>query len=260
MAIGMKQTLKLSQSLVMTPQLQQAIKLLQLSRLELENLVTQEMIENPILEESPEHDEDEVHKKKMEELYDTEEFQALVQKSIEDKAQSKAIAGGKGGEGKVDDKFCVLKAEVKHFSKIKDEFFPDVPENTKKARASHTFEITEIVLPQGEKDYEKIRVLSKRAGKLIRHLEIDETENEEMKEGIEDDRERGEGLFVFLGTQSKEFVGRVDESKGNEIRTISRSGFIVKTYAIILREDKNGENNETENFEEICGHNKRVND
>jgi len=67
MAIGMKQTLKLSQSLVMTPQLQQAIKLLQLSRLELENLVTQEMIENPILEESPEHDEDEVHKKKMEE-------------------------------------------------------------------------------------------------------------------------------------------------------------------------------------------------
>src|SRR3990167_7231018 len=36
----------------------------------------------------------------MEELYDTEEFQALVQKSIEDKAQSKAIAGGKGGEGK----------------------------------------------------------------------------------------------------------------------------------------------------------------
>ena len=67
MAIGMKQTLKLSQSLVMTPQLQQAIKLLQLSRLELENLVTQEMIENPVLEESPEHDEEEVHKQKMEE-------------------------------------------------------------------------------------------------------------------------------------------------------------------------------------------------
>ncbi|MBI3018219.1 MAG: RNA polymerase factor sigma-54 [Deltaproteobacteria bacterium] len=67
MAIGMKQTLKLSQSLVMTPQLQQAIKLLQLSRLELENLVTQEMIENPVLEDSPEHDDDEVHKQKMEE-------------------------------------------------------------------------------------------------------------------------------------------------------------------------------------------------
>src|SRR3989338_2340722 len=67
MAIGMKQTLKLSQSLVMTPQLQQAIKLLQLSRLELENLVTQEMIENPVLEDSPEHDDEEVRKQKMEE-------------------------------------------------------------------------------------------------------------------------------------------------------------------------------------------------
>src|SRR3989338_6334144 len=95
---------------------------------------------------------------------------------IEFKCKKKLPKPGKGGEGKVDDKFCVLKAEVKHFSKIKDEFFPDVPENTKKARASHTFEITEIVLPQGEKDYEKIRVLSNRAGKLIRHLEIDETE------------------------------------------------------------------------------------
>lgn len=67
MAIGMKQTLKLSQSLVMTPQLQQAIKLLQLSRLELENMVTQEMIENPVLEDSPEHDDEEVRKQKMEE-------------------------------------------------------------------------------------------------------------------------------------------------------------------------------------------------
>jgi RNA polymerase sigma-54 factor len=43
---------KLSQQLVMTPQLQQAIKLLQLSRLELIDLVREEMMENPILEDS----------------------------------------------------------------------------------------------------------------------------------------------------------------------------------------------------------------
>ncbi len=43
--------LKLSQKLVMTPQLQQAIKLLQLSRLELDQMVNQEMVENPLLEE-----------------------------------------------------------------------------------------------------------------------------------------------------------------------------------------------------------------
>jgi len=51
MAIEIKQHLKLSQQLVMTPQLQQAIKLLQLSRMELVDLVREEMMENPILED-----------------------------------------------------------------------------------------------------------------------------------------------------------------------------------------------------------------
>ena len=46
--------LKLQQKLIMTPQLQQAIKLLQLSRLELVQSVSQELIENPVLEEMPE--------------------------------------------------------------------------------------------------------------------------------------------------------------------------------------------------------------
>ena len=44
--------LRLSQRLIMTPQLQQAIKLLQLSRLELQEALTQQMEENPMLEES----------------------------------------------------------------------------------------------------------------------------------------------------------------------------------------------------------------
>ncbi|MFZ5426153.1 MAG: RNA polymerase factor sigma-54 [Thermodesulfobacteriota bacterium] len=51
MALELRQQLKLSQQLVMTPQLQQAIKLLQLSRLELVETVQQEMLENPLLEE-----------------------------------------------------------------------------------------------------------------------------------------------------------------------------------------------------------------
>src|SRR3954463_12074278 len=51
MGLEIKQSLKLSQQLVMTPQLQQAIKLLQLNRMELQEVVTQEMMENPILEE-----------------------------------------------------------------------------------------------------------------------------------------------------------------------------------------------------------------
>lgn len=48
----LRQQLKLSQQLVMTPQLQQAIKLLQLSRLELVDMVHQELEENPVLEEN----------------------------------------------------------------------------------------------------------------------------------------------------------------------------------------------------------------
>ena len=55
MALELKQTLKLTQQLVMTPQLQQAIKLLQLSRIELLDLIRQEMKENPILEEVQEN-------------------------------------------------------------------------------------------------------------------------------------------------------------------------------------------------------------
>lgn len=52
MGLELRQQLKLSQQLVMTPQLQQAIKLLQLSRLELVETVQQELLENPFLEET----------------------------------------------------------------------------------------------------------------------------------------------------------------------------------------------------------------
>ncbi len=58
MAIELKQQLKLSQQLVMTPQLQQAIKLLQLSRLELVNMVSQELQENPVLDDVIEGDDE----------------------------------------------------------------------------------------------------------------------------------------------------------------------------------------------------------
>lgn len=50
MALELKQHLKLSQQLIMTPQLQQAIKLLQLSRLELQDYITEELQSNPLLE------------------------------------------------------------------------------------------------------------------------------------------------------------------------------------------------------------------
>jgi RNA polymerase sigma-54 factor len=50
MALELKQTVKLSQQLVMTPQLQMAIKLLTLNRLELQDAINAELVENPVLE------------------------------------------------------------------------------------------------------------------------------------------------------------------------------------------------------------------
>jgi RNA polymerase sigma-54 factor len=51
MALTLRQQIKLAQQLVMTPQLQQAIKLLQLNRLELEQTLRQEIEQNPLLED-----------------------------------------------------------------------------------------------------------------------------------------------------------------------------------------------------------------
>ena len=53
MALELRQQLKLAQKLVMTPQLRQAIKLLPLTTLELAEVLDQEVMENPLLEEVP---------------------------------------------------------------------------------------------------------------------------------------------------------------------------------------------------------------
>ncbi|MBI2223129.1 MAG: RNA polymerase factor sigma-54 [Acidobacteria bacterium] len=56
MAIQQKLHTKLVQKLILTPSLQQAIKLLPMSTLELADLLNQEMVENPLLEEVPTED------------------------------------------------------------------------------------------------------------------------------------------------------------------------------------------------------------
>jgi len=51
MALEQKLNLRLSQKLIMTPSLQQAIKLLQMTKLEIQEEITLELTENPLLEE-----------------------------------------------------------------------------------------------------------------------------------------------------------------------------------------------------------------
>ena len=58
MALEMRLSQKLSQQLLMTPQLQQAIKLLQLGRLEYIEALEKELLENPILEKSSDEESD----------------------------------------------------------------------------------------------------------------------------------------------------------------------------------------------------------
>lgn len=62
MALDLRLQVKLSQQLVMTPQLQQAIKLLQLSRLELVDAINEELMENPVLEEGVDGQEEQEEK------------------------------------------------------------------------------------------------------------------------------------------------------------------------------------------------------
>jgi RNA polymerase sigma-54 factor len=57
MNLGPRLDLRQSQSLVMTPQLQQAIRLLALSNLEVESFIAEEIERNPLLESGGVEDE-----------------------------------------------------------------------------------------------------------------------------------------------------------------------------------------------------------
>jgi len=75
-------------------------------------------------------------------------------------------------EAKTDDKFCQLEADEKYYPKIKEDFLWDLPES-KKIQLKHSIFVKEIIMPEGEKDFAKIRELAKRKGKIIRNAYID---------------------------------------------------------------------------------------
>ena len=77
MQITQNLKLKQSQSLVMTPQLQQAIKLLQLNNLELSDLVNKELEENPFLE-------NESNEEKIEKFDEETNDLSALDKSVDD--------------------------------------------------------------------------------------------------------------------------------------------------------------------------------
>lgn len=81
MAFELRQELKLTQQLVMTPQLQLAIKLLQLCKMELVDMIQEEMTENPVLEEVPESEGETLEGEDIKEIAGTE--QDIIKKAQE---------------------------------------------------------------------------------------------------------------------------------------------------------------------------------
>ena len=104
MAFEIKQSLKLGQSLVMTPQLQQAIKLLQLNRLEMQELINQELVENPCLEEVSEID------AYQDETEGSEKLENMENREAEGSTSEEMLAPQ--GEEKVVDESAVLNLGV----------------------------------------------------------------------------------------------------------------------------------------------------
>lgn len=100
------------------------------------------------------------------------------------KMKKKLPKPGKSGEGKVNDKFCVLELDKKFLSQVHSEFLFDMPQEFKKARAEHTYIIKDIILPKDEKDFEKIRVMAKRKGTLVRKTIVDGKEVAKEKEFV----------------------------------------------------------------------------
>ena len=86
-------------------------------------------------------------------------------------------------EKKIDNGFCQLEADEKYYSKIKEDFFWDMPE-TKKISISHEIIVNEVVMPKDEKDFAKIREIAKRKGKIIRNGKIDDKEIISEKEFV----------------------------------------------------------------------------
>ncbi|MDP2628534.1 MAG: hypothetical protein Q8P15_01405 [Nanoarchaeota archaeon] len=87
---------------------------------------------------------------------------------IKPKAPKSAKPGSKGDERPKPD-FCKL---ITTDSELGKSFIFEKPD-FKSADLNHTFFIDEIIAPQGEKDFAKIREVAKRKGRILREGEID---------------------------------------------------------------------------------------
>ena len=135
MALDLRQNLKLTQQLLMTPQLQQAIKLLQLSRLELEQFVTQQLAENPVLEESLEASPEE-------EIYSEREQEATTDEVVS-KQLEELSSTFEENSGTSDESAAVQEVDWESLSRLKESSLNGQP--TKSRRDDEGFNYENIV-------------------------------------------------------------------------------------------------------------------
>lgn len=100
---------------------------------------------------------------------------------LELKIKKKLPKPGKSEAAKINDTFCVLDADKKFEKQIMADFLFDVQE-CKKCKIYHKYDIQEIILPTGEKDFEEIRKKAKRKGKIFRIMNIDSKEQTREKD------------------------------------------------------------------------------
>src|SRR5208337_4182661 len=90
--------LKVAQKQILTPRLVQMVTVLQLNRLELKEMITQEIVENPVLEESAEDVGEEITAEELLPLLEPERVtdpsdQQLLEAALGDAAHTNGIAG-----------------------------------------------------------------------------------------------------------------------------------------------------------------------
>lgn len=95
--------------------------------------------------------------------------------SISFKIKKKTLPKPSPKGDKLNDKFWTCIMDIKYWNNVKAEFLFDFPE-AKKYEVKHNYDIQEVLMPKGEKDYEKIRALAKKKGKIIRKAIVDGTE------------------------------------------------------------------------------------
>jgi len=88
------------------------------------------------------------------------------------KSKKKLPRPSSKGLDKVKDKFCTIQLDIKFWPSVKEEFLFELPDG-KKYKGINRYEISELILPENEKDSERLRLLTKRKGKLIRKSIVD---------------------------------------------------------------------------------------